>query len=393
MKRSINPLSHFVKACLLLALTGLGCSKSRAPQDQHIQQVHQGHRGHEGLAMEASHQVIRGDTLHLAARQEQLSAMELDTAVRHAIGQQDNLLGIATIDEEKVTLISSRVKGRVEKLLVRNPGELVRKGQAAYLIYSEELLAQVQEYRLAQQQAALPGTETQVHRQLLSAAKAKLLLWGLTPSQLRQLTRAGEPSPFLTFYSPVTGFLAGLSVREGQYVDIGTGLFKLADLRTLWVETQLYASEVRYVEDQPQVSLHFEAYPAKRYPARLVFRNPGIEENQKISLVRFRIDNPDLKIKPGMMAYVHLDRRSQPAVVIPKTALVLGAMKSVWVKTAAGMYERRMVRTGVENKNEVEILSGIEPGEVVVSSGGYLLSGELTLRQGGMKGHAHAGED
>ena len=389
MKRSINPLSHLVKACLLLALTGLGCSKPKAPQDQAVQQEHQGHGGHEGNAMEASHQAIRGDTLHLTARQEQLSAMELDTAVRKAIGQQDNLLGIAAVDEEKVTLVSSRVKGRLEKLLVRNPGQLVRKEQAAYQIYSEQLLAQVQEYRLAQQQAALAGTDAQVNRQLLAAAKAKLLLWGLTPAQLRQLTRPGEPSPYLTFYSPATGYLADLSVREGQYVDIGTGLFKLADLRTLWVETQLYASEVRYVEEQPQVSLHFEAYPAKRYPARLVFRNPGLEENQKISLVRFRIDNADLKIKPGMMAYVHLDRRSRQAVVIPKTALVLGAMKSVWVKTAEGMYERRMVRTGVENKNQVEILSGIEPGEVVVSSGGYLLSGELTLRQGGMKGHAH----
>lgn len=389
MKRSINPLSHLLKACLLLALTGLGCSKPKAPQDQAVQQEHQGHGGHEGHAMEVSHQAIRGDTLHLAARQEQLSAMELDTAVRKAIGQQDNLLGVAAVDEDKVTQVSARVKGRLEKLFIRNPGELVRKGQAAYQVYSEELLVQVQEYRLAQQESTSPGADPQVNRRLVAAAREKLLRWGLTPAQLRQLSSQSQPSPYLTFYSPATGYLADLPVREGQYVDIGTALFRLADLRSLWVETQLYASEVSKVEQQPQVSLHFDAYPAKKYRGRLVFDNPGLEEDQKVSLVRFRIDNADLKIKPGMMAYVHLEGSSRQVVVVPKGALVIGVMKFAWVKTAPDMFERRMVRTGLENKSEVEILSGIEPGEVVVSSGGFLLSGELTLRQGGLKGHAH----
>jgi membrane fusion protein, copper/silver efflux system len=383
MMRPIYRLSLPAPACLLLALALLGCSKPRPPKDQVARQ------GHGAHGMHASPQAIRGDTLHLGARQQQLSALQLDTARLQPIGQQDNLLGIAAVDEEKVTQVSARVKGRLEKLFIRNPGELVRKGQAAYQIYSEELLVQVQEYRLVLQESASPGADPQVSRRLVAAAQEKLLRWGLTPTQLLQLTNQGKPSPYLTFYSPATGYLADLPVREGQYVDIGTGLFKLADLRSLWVETQLYASEVRQVEQQPQVSLHFEAYPSKKYTGRLVFDNPGLEEDQKVSLVRFRIDNADLKIKPGMMAYVHLDRSSRQAVVMPKGALVIGAMKSAWVKTAPDMFERRMIRTGLENKREVEILSGIEPGEVVVSSGGYLLSGELTLRQGGLKAHAH----
>lgn len=373
-------LSLPVKACLLLTLTGLACSKPRPPQDQGE------HTGHAGHAMAASHQVIRGDTLHLAARQQELSALQLDTAVRTSLSQQDNLVGIAAVDEEKVTQVSSRVKGRLEKLFLRNPGELVRKGQPAYQVYSEELLVQVQEYKLAQQQAA----DSQVGRQLLAAARTKLLRWGLTPAQLRQIARQDKPAPYLTFYSPATGYLAELSVREGQYVDIGTGLFKLADLRWLWVETQLYASEVGYVQQQPQVSLYFEAYPAKSYSARLVFRNPGLEENQKISLLRFRIANKDLRIKPGMMAHVQLDRHSRQSVVVPKTALVLGNRAFVWVKRDRGMFERRQVRTGQESKKQVEILSGIAPGEVVVSSGGYLLNGELILRQGAGTMHSHA---
>ena len=381
MKRWFNPLSLLARACLLLTLMGLACRKPR-PAEQQADP-------HAGHAMAASHQHIRGDTLHLPPRQEELSAMQLDTAVSKAIGQQGHLLGIAAVDEERVTLVSARVKGRLEQLLVRNPGTLVRKGQPAYRIYSEDLLVQVQEYRLAWQQGAIPGADPQISRQLLAGARAKLLRWGLRPAQLHQLLSQDKPSPYLTFYSPATGYLADLMVREGQYVDMGTGLFKLADLRSLWVETQLYPSEVRHMEEQPQISLHFEAFPARTYPARLVFDNPGLEENQKISLVRFRISNADLKIKPGMMAYVHLNNKSRQTIVVPKTSLVIGEMKFVWVKTGPGMYERRMVQTGLENKQEVEILSGIAPGEVVVSSAGYLLSGELTLRRGGQPAHEH----
>jgi membrane fusion protein, copper/silver efflux system len=196
-------LSLPVKACLLLALTGLACSKPRPPQDQEARAGQEGHsmatqRGHDGHSMAASHQDIRGDTLHLAARQQELGALQLDTAALRPIGQQDQLLGIAAVDEEKVTLVSARAKGRLEKLLVRNPGQLVRKGQAAYQIYSEELLAQVQEYRLALQQGAIPDADPQLSRQLVAAARAKLLRWGLSPAQLRQIARQQDPSPYLT---------------------------------------------------------------------------------------------------------------------------------------------------------------------------------------------------
>jgi membrane fusion protein, copper/silver efflux system len=379
MSLSVKTLSRPVKVFLFLALTATACRK---PQES------PGHAAH--AQMTEAHQKIQGDTLHLSAAQEELSALALDTVALKTLNERDNLLGTAAVDEEKITLVSARVKGRLQRLFVRNPGAIVRKGQAAYQIYSEELLAQVREYQLALREAASPTVNPQVSQQLLAGARRKLLRWGLTEPQLREIARQDNPTPYFTFYSPTTGYLADLAVREGQYVEPGTGLFKLADLRSLWIETQHYANEVRNQDRRPQVSLHFEAYPTQNYTGHLVYDNPSLEENQKISLVRYRIANPDLKIKPGMMAYVHREQAGKATVVIPKTALVEGAMTFIWVKTGAGMFERRMIKKGLENKREVEALSGIQAGEVVVSSGGYLLSGELTLRQGGLKGHAHA---
>ncbi|MBX9853409.1 MAG: efflux RND transporter periplasmic adaptor subunit, partial [Cytophagaceae bacterium] len=72
--------------------------------------------------------------------------------------------------------------------------------------------------------------------------------------------------------------------------------------------------------------------------------------------------------------------------VIPKSSLVVGTMTYVWVMTGQSMFERRVVETGIENKKQVEILSGIKPGEKVVSYGGYMLNSEFIIRQGNTMG-------
>ena len=166
-------------------------------------------------------------------------------------------------------------------------------------------------------------------------------------------------------------------------------LFEIADLRSVWIETQVYPQEFAHLKQDPTVTIEFESLPGKEYVAQLIFSTPSLEENQKIDLVRFAIENPDEQIKPGMMAYVRIKGVGKEALVIPKSAILLEQMKIVWVESEKGMFERRMVTTGVENKREVEVLSGIESGEKVVSSGAYLLNSEFVLQQGGAQTHNH----
>ena len=370
----------------------IGCGISTSPEGQPKQNASAPHTGHKTHKTgPETHPAIEGDTLHLEALPSLLAALKLDTAKQKSISQFDNLVGIAAVDQEAITVVSARVKGRIEKLFVRNPGIAVMKGQALYQIYSEELLIYINEYRFALQQLAnVAPTSQLVSRRIQEGAKRKLLLWGLTEYQVHQIASTDTPPAVITYYSPASGYLINLQVKEGQYVEIGSPLFTMADLQTLWIETQLYSNEVQYMDQQPKVTLHFEASPSRIYVGKLVFNNPKLEENQKINLARFRIVNTDLKIKPGMMAYVNFNRNGRRALVIPKSSLVIGTMTVAWVKTGEGMFERRMLQTGIENKQEVEVVKGIHDGEIVVTSGGYLLSGELTLRQGGLKGHSHS---
>lgn len=223
--------------------------------------------------------------------------------------------------------------------------------------------------------------------QLVVAAKKKLMLWGLTNAQIEQLEKSEVASPLITFYSPVSGTLTELAVGEGQYVDEGTALFRIADMSQLWIEAQMYSSELRWLEGKTTIMVEFDDFPDEMFKVVPVFDNPALEADSKISLIRFQVENHFNKLKPGMMAYVNIRRSEKKTLVIPKRSIVVGEMISAWVKRGEGKYEKRMISLGIQNKKEVEVLSGLKVGELIVTDGAYLLNSALILKKGtGMPG-------
>ena len=114
-----------------------------------------------------------------------------------------------------------------------------------------------------------------------------------------------------------------------------------------------------------------------------------MEEGRKIQLIRISVDNTKNKLIPGMMVYVNPKKVSQPVLSVPKSAVLLEKMKTVWIKIDETTFEQRMVETSAENKYFVEILSGIKEGEIIVTSGAYLISSEFILKSGAGQRHEH----
>ncbi|MFN0176675.1 MAG: efflux RND transporter periplasmic adaptor subunit [Saprospiraceae bacterium] len=321
--------------------------------------------------------------LTLPEQDKLLAGIKSDSAVIKNISELTTLVGKTAFDERLVNVLTSRLKGRLDRLYIRTPGGFVKKGQPVYAIYSEALLADENDYLLALDQFEQAVAQKEIAQQLLDAARNKLSLWTLSKEQIEALETSRVASPLMEFYSPYSGYLVELNVREGEYVDIGTPILKTAGLQTLWVETQVYSDEVKYLSQNPSLSVEFEAYPNELFTGEVVFDNPLLEESQKVNLVRLKVGNRGGRLRPGMMAYVYLQRNQKKTLVIPKSALLLESAISVWVETPDGMYEQRMVTTGIENKREVEITSGLRAGEKVVVSGAYFLKSENTVRQGG----------
>jgi Cu(I)/Ag(I) efflux system membrane fusion protein len=157
----------------------------------------------------------------------------------------------------------------------------------------------------------------------------------------------------------------------------------------VWIEAEVYVNEIRYLNVGTEASVKIDALPQKIFKGKIVFENPTLEENSKVNVVRFQIDNENNLIKPGMMARVTIDYNQKETLVVPKEALLIGRMKMVWIEVEPGMFESRTVETGIENKSFVEILSGVSEGERVVITGAYLLNSEFILKRGAVKAHSH----
>lgn len=336
---------------------------------------------------ENSHEGLEGNFVALDKNQQMLAGIETDTVKFRTIAPASTILGTVSIDEEQVTNISSRVKGRIDKLYIKTSGEYIREGIPVYGIYSEELFSDEKEL-LALTEAKKQGNNpNKFLDDMLNASKNKLLLWGLTENQILELEKNKTASPQATFYSEKDGYVTEVLVNEGMYVEEGTTLMKISGLNQVWIEAQLYTNDKMNANNTFQI--YSTSSPDEVYYGRLVFNNPSIEEGRKVQLVRIIVDNKKNKLIPGMMVYVIPKQTTQAVLSIPKSAILLEKMKTVWIKIDETTFEQRMVETGTENKNIVEILSGIKEGEIIVSSGAYLISSEFILKSGAGQRHDH----
>ena len=329
-----------------------------------------------GMTMDMS------DMVHLNERQRNVIELKVDTAKVDFIFETSDFTGIVQADENNVSTVSSRVSGRIDELNVRNEGEAIRKGQLLYSIYSEELLSDENEYIYALNQKSEFKENNQTITTLIDASRKRLLLWGLSEAMIDELAQTKKASATTNFYSEVSGYLAELNVSEGEYVTEGTALFKISSLNTVWVEATVYQDELSRVSSAEEAEVEIQNFPGKIFKGKIILNPPALDSERKAASVRIGLKNTNGEIKPGMMALVSIRTNTKKTLVIPKSALILGEMISVWVESTPGMYQLKMVETGIDNKFSVEILSGLNAGDRVVTSGSYLINSAYILQHG-----------
>ena len=355
----MKELNYLLLVCFVF-LFCTTCTKEKSP-------------AHSGHSQEHKHSASQ---IYLTPREGQLAGVQIDSAKMINMSASISILGIAAIDENKKQVISARLSGRIDQLFVRNPGEQINSGNPLYAIYSEELLAEQNTYLLALQNPSSTGKE------IMEAAQNKLLLWGMTQKQISDLRNTQNSSPHLIIYSPVNGILSSSFINEGQYVSAGMSLFEIIDLSGIWIEAQVYPNESANIKMNDEAIISFPDFPGELFKGKVAFENPSIEKNSKITLIRFYLDNKAGKIRPGMMAEISFQNGKMKTLVIPKSAILNEKKKAVWVVVSEGLYEKRMIMTGMQNKTQVEVMMGLKEGEHVVTSGVYLINSEFILRNG-----------
>lgn len=299
-------------------------------------------------------------------------------------GTSSILTGKLVLDETQNELISSRVAGRIERLYVKETGQQIQKGQPLYAIYSEELLSLQREYLLALEQYKALGSEEPRYASFLEAARTKLLLYGLSEQQVRQLAQSGKPEAQVTFLAPAAGVVTDIAATEGQYVAEGSILYRLGDLDKIWVEAELYPYEIENIRPGTVVQVDVQGFAKQPIPAKVTFISPELRQGSQVVLLRAELNNPEQQFLPGMQANVILPQTQRAAISLPNDAVIRDSRGShVWVQTGEGTFKARRVELGEADFDSVTVLSGIEPRDLVVSSGAYLLYSEYVLKKGG----------
>lgn len=331
------------------------------------------------------------DEIELSEQQVQLGNIHADTIRNGTIGDKLVLTATLNFDQLKTSSVSARIMGRVEKLFYKNVGDQVQKGAPLYELYSEELNNAKQEYLLALERKKVFANETVMNfDQLLQSARNKLLLWGMSDKQIQELAKVGKATPSTTFYSPVSGTITSLDIREGDYVMEGTAMLKLADLSSLWAEAQVYTSQMASIDRNSAATVQLPDFDGLEIKGTISFVNPEINPDTRINLIRVAIPNNGQRLQPGMSAYVVLKSAPHKTLTLPMDAVIRdGNGARVWVQTGKKTFKPMMVETGVETDDRIEIKTGLHSGDVVVISGAYLINSEYIFKRGtdAMAGH------
>lgn len=304
--------------------------------------------------------------------------------------------GFITYDTRQVGTISSNVAGRIEKLYIKYRFQQVRKGQKIMDIYSPELLTAQQNLLFLLQHDA----DNQV---LISAARQKLQLLGMSNQQLDQVTKSGKPVFTVSIYSTYSGHIhesapenmqqpeqAGmkdvsllteeLQLKEGMYVTKGQNLFSIYNPSKAWAVLNIFSGQAGMVKVGDKVRIVPETAPDKDFRAAINYMEPFYRPDSKTATARVYFNNPDMGIPIGSQVKAVIFAGARTARWLPEEAvLTLGLDKVVFIKKDDAFIAHK-IEVGIVNNHLIQVLDGLTEQNEVAANAQYLVDSESFIK-------------
>ena len=303
--------------------------------------------------------------------------------------------GRLVVDETRLHDVTLKIGGYISQLQVNATGQRVGKGDVLFALYSPELYAAEQDYLIARQHrdashlAGLAGTSAAAadpaHGDALAqAAETRLRLWGLGDEQLHAIALANQPIERVPFRSPAAGVVIEKAVIEGDAVTAGQRLFRIADLDQIWVEADLYEADLARITKGAAATVTLTYLPGRSFEGKVAFIYPYLDPATRTGRVRIALANPQLELKPDMFATVTFALPIGERLQIPSSAVVYtGPRRLVFVDLGDGRLRPQEVTIGARSGEVVEVTSGLHAGDLIVSSGNFLVAAESRIRSAG----------
>jgi membrane fusion protein, heavy metal efflux system len=361
---------------IVFAIAAGGCSSSGSGSEQANAQP------------QPSQSASSSDTEYIAS-----DAKGIQTVTVNSSAVPDYLVLPAHIeaDPTRVVHVFPPAGGRIVEMKVR-PSDHVEKGQLLALLESNDLSRAVAEYHKAKvdaevkQQALTRAEDLLTHNAIaqkdyqqaqgdaritqaeLEATAQQIRVYGMDPD---------HASTQLRVVAPRSGVVLDIGAASGEYsksLDAPQPLCTIADISTVWALGDIYERDFAGIKMGEQAQVTLDAYPNQRWPGRVGVLSDVVDPTTRTLHLRVVLTNPDRRIKPAMFGSIRVLRSTSPGILVPSSAVIReGNEAHVFVSKGNGRFERRTVKLGRTVDGSIEILSGVNQGESIVSEGALLL--------------------
>lgn len=381
-------------------------------------------------------------SVHLDPVARRIANIHTSAAKKMSLERTIRAVGELSYDESSLKTLSAYVDGRLEKLYADYTGVVVQKGDHLALVYSPRLYSAQVEYLLSKKanensQSSSLQRVVETSANLFQSAKQRLIELGMTEQQILLMEQQGEANSRMHLCAPISGTVIEKLAVEGQYVKEGQVIYQLADLSTVWLMLELFPEDAAAIHYGQKVEAEVQSLPGKTISGRVAFIDPTVDAMKRTVGVRVAVPNPDGSLRVGDYAkatiraplavaehgswqifdpelagkwisprHPHIVRSSpgqcpvsgidlvraadfgftdkpvatDQCLVVPRSAVLMnGGHSVVYVETEPGRFEIRHVTVGMVNADQVAVLDGIEAGDLVATSGNFLIDSQMQL--------------
>lgn len=299
-------------------------------------------------------------------------------------------VGTFVYDEAQISWINTKYEGWIEDVQVNYIGEEVQKGQRMFDIFSPQLVGAQQEYLDAVEYLErMVGSEypqiIERARSLVESSRQRLGYWDITDAQINELEKSKQPKRTIAVFSPVDGLVVSKmdQALEGMLAQPGMNLYKIVDLRTIWVEAEIFEDDVPWLRVGQFALIEVPSLPGRRYTGTVRYVYPFFNPVTRTLKLSIELPNPSEELRANMYAEVRFDVPSARRVVaVPEEAVIRsGERDLVVLDLGNGTFQVLEIELGVNGDGLWEVREGLPEGSRVVVSAQFLIDSESNLRE------------
>jgi Cu(I)/Ag(I) efflux system membrane fusion protein/cobalt-zinc-cadmium efflux system membrane fusion protein len=324
--------------------------------------------------------------VQISAQRLQSIGVKTGKVERKQVQDEIRTTGTVAVDETKLAYVQVRFSGFIEKVFVDATYQYIRKGQPLFTIYSPDVVATEREYLVAKQnqqrvaQSTVPGVSSSA-ASLLTAASERLRQWGVPQQEIDRLESTTQVQQELEVDSQVSGYITERNALPSVAVQPEMRLFTVADLSSIWVQAQVFQSDLGRIKIGDTATLTVSTFPGRTFRGRVDFIYPQVDADTRTAKVRIVSSNSDLQLKPGMFVNVALNVPMGSQLVIPASGVLQsGSRQIAFVERSDGYLEPREVELGARVGDDFIVLKGLKGGEQIVTSANFLVDSESQLQ-------------